>query len=52
MQTEFWDWSELAREALDTALEIGNGQLDLYGLLKATDRIRAQNTGRTGRDQC
>jgi hypothetical protein len=42
----------LAAEALDAPLEIGDGQLQLDGLLEVNDRVRARNTGRTGRDRC
>jgi hypothetical protein len=52
VRPESWRWRKLAAEALDTSLEIGDGQPDLDGLLEANDRVRARNTGRTGRDRC
>ena len=42
----------MTKQPLDAPLEIGDGQLDVDGLLESNDRVGEINTGRTGRDRC
>jgi hypothetical protein len=43
---------ELAYEALYAALEVVHLELDVDGLLEASDGIGVRNTSRTGHDRC
>jgi hypothetical protein len=45
-------WSELPRQHMDAALEVGDGELRVEDLVEANDGLVARNNGRTGRDRC
>ena len=47
-----WNRSQLPRQALDAALEVGDSELSVDGLLEASDGVGVRSTRRTRRDEC
>jgi hypothetical protein len=45
-------WSELPRQNVNAALEVGDGEVRVDDLVETNDGIDVRNNGRTGRDRC